>query len=1366
MMIRRATLGVVLLVVAGVLAGCTPDTTPPSVPTGLDARFVSPTQINLTWVASTDNVGVTGYQVFRDGAWLVNATTNGFQDAGLAAGTTYTYAVTAYDGAGNTSAQSTPASATTPADGTPPTVSLTAPVDNATVSGSVTVSADASDDTVVAGVQFLLDGNKLGAEDTTAPYAVAWDTTKTADGPHTLTARARDAATNATTSAPISVTVSNGTSPVAAYAFNDGTGTTAADASGHSLNGTLVNGPTWAAGKYGSAVNFDGVDDFVDLGNPAALRITGSMTVSAWINSAAFPVDDAAVVSKRASGGFQLDTTIDTVPRAIGFKLTSSTGADMLRYGGTPLQLNSWYHIAGVYDANNRTMHVYLNGVLDDGSLVGTVTGSQQNSAANVNIGQRAGGGSGFNGRIDDVRIYNRALTAAEIQSDMSTSLGGSPSDPNPPTVAITAPSPNAQVHDIVNVTEDATDDVGVAGVQLLVDGVATGAEDTAAPYGLAWDTRTVANGAHTLTAVARDAAGNTSTSAPVPVNVANTNFFQNEILATGLELPTAMKFLPDGRMLVVELQGTIVVLPPPYTQPDPTPFLQLTNVGSAGVQQGIYDIALDPNFATNHFYYLFYTAGSPNRDRLSRFTANPTNTGTVPGSEFVLYQDPQDANAEHHGGAITFGNDGKIYFTTGEHFNAADAQSLSSPRGKILRINPDGTIPTDDPFYDGSGPNWDSIWAYGLRNPYRAYYDSPTDRLFIGDVGGNDPANSKEEVDIGKAGANYGWPNSEGDCSAPCTSPLYSYSHNGRDAAITGGFVYHGTQFPSDYQGSYFFADYTQNWIRRLTFDANGNVTGVQNFEPADGSVDGPYGDIVYLVQGPDGALYYVDLGYSDVGGTFGVSKIRRIRYVQSNQPPVAVASANPPSGPAPLAVAFSSAGSVDPEGQPLSYSWAFGDGTTSTAANPSHTYTQPGQYTVRLTVSDGVNSTISTPIAITAGSPPTPAILAPTDGAFFRAADVISFSGTATDSYDGALPASAFTWNIDFLHDGHVHPGIPITGVKNGTFTIPTTGHDFEGNTRYRFTLTVTDSKGLSASTSVIIWPTKVNLTFKTLPAGVTLYLDGIAKVTPFVYDTLVGFNHNIEARDQVVGQTTYTFASWSDGGAQQHVIVVPSGDQSYTATYTTTTTTGPNFVQVNATTPQTPVSTATMSYAQPQTAGDLNVVVVGFNDSTSTITSVSDSAGNVYQLAAPLTRGAGLSQAIYYAANIAGAAANTNVVTIRFSGAVPWADVRIAEYGGIDPAPPLDTTASAAGSGSTASSGSLTTTASNEVIFGAGMTGAAFTGGTNGFTTRLVTQPDADVVEDLFATSTGTYAATASLDSSVNWVMQAVGFRVKGM
>ena len=671
----------------------------------------------------------------------------------------------------------------------------------------------------------------------------------------------------------------------------------------------------------------------------------------------------------------------------------------------------------------------------------------------------------------------------------------------------------------------------------------------------MAWDSRTVANGAHTLTARARDAAGNSTLSAAVPVNVANASSFQNEILATGLNLPTSMLFLPDGRMLVSELPGAIKVLSPPYTVVSPTPFLQLTNVGNdgyAGLQQGIFSIALDPNFATNHYYYVFYTTRTPNRDRLSRFTADATLTTTNLNTEVVLYQDPQDANTEHHGGAIVFGNDGKLYFTTGDHFQGSPSQDLTSPRGKLHRINPNGTVPTDNPFYDGNGPNVDSIWALGLRNPYRAYYDLPTGRLFIGDVGGNDPATSKEEVNLGAAGANYGWPNSEGPCASPCKSPLYSYAHNGRDASITGGFVYHGTQFPSSYQGSYFFADYAQNWIKRLTFDASGNVNGVFNFEPPDGSSDGPYGDIVYLTEGPEGALYYIDLGYSDTSGTFGVSKIRRIRFVSGNQAPIAVGSATPNSGPAPLAVGFSSAGSSDPEGQALTYAWTFGDGGTSTAANPSHTYAQAGQYSARLSVSDGVNTTFSTPISIRVGSPPTATILAPTDGALFRAGDVISFSGDATDPDDGALPASAYTWTIDFLHDGHVHPGASQTGIKSGTFTIPTSGHDFSGNTRYRITLTVTDSTGLTDSRSVLIYPQKVNLSFSTAPAGLTLYLDGIAKTTPFVYDTLIGFSHTVEARNQASGGTSYTFGSWSDGGAQTHTIVVPAADQSYVATF----------------------------------------------------------------------------------------------------------------------------------------------------------------------------------------------------------------------
>jgi len=778
--------------------------------------------------------------------------------------------------------------------------------------------------------------------------------------------------------------------------------------------------------------------------------------------------------------------------------------------------------------------------------------------------------GSGFTSRRSNFgnRTEDKRVTTAGPNSATATQNGAAwvmhmaafkadsaPTDTVAPTAAITAPANMANVSDIVAVSADASDNTGVAGVQFLVDGTAKGPEDTVAPYALSWDSRTVTNGAHTLSVRARDAAGSTTTSAVVNVNVVNTNYFQNEILATGFDLPTTFEFLPDGRMLVGELQGKIKMLPPPYTQPDAALFLQIANIGSAGVQQGIYDIALDPGFATNRYYYVFYTLGSPNHDRVSRFTANATLTGTVAGSEFVLYEDPQDADAEHHGGALNFGNDGKLLFTTGEHFIPQLAQLLTNPRGKVHRINTDGTAPADNPFYDGAGPNIDTIWARGLRNPFRAYYDPPTDRLFIGDVGGNDPATAEEEVNLASRGANFGWPDSEGPCSAPCTSPLIYYPHAGRDASVTGGFVYRGTAFPAAYQGAYFYADYAQNWIRGVTLDAGGTVTGTFNFEPADGSVDGPYGDIVYLAQGPDGALYYADLGYSDDSGTYGVSKIRRIKYVQSNQAPVVNAAAAPASGPAPLEVTFSSAGSSDPEGQPLTYSWTFGDGATSTEANPVHTYATAGAYQARLTVSDGVNSSISPPIAISAGSVPTATILTPTDGSQFQAGDVITYSGDGTDPDDGSLPASAFTWNIDFLHDGHVHPGTPITGTKTGSVTIPTSGHDFTGDTRYRITLTVRDSTGLTSTQSVTVVPQKVNLSFDTVPSGRTLYFDGIAKTTPFVANTLVGFNHTVEARNQIAGSTSYTFSSWSDGGGQQHTITVPSTPQSYTATYTST-------------------------------------------------------------------------------------------------------------------------------------------------------------------------------------------------------------------
>jgi len=1018
-----------------------------------------------------------------------------------------------------------PASA---ADQNPPTVTMTAPAAGAYVRGkSVSLAATAADDVGVTGVQFLLDGaTNVGSRDSSAPYSRKWNTSGVSNGPHTLTARASDAAGNTATSS-VSVIVDN-TPPSGTVVINGGATAT------NSRTATLTLSADDALGTV-SRMRFSNTGTSYSGARAYSTTTTWTLTSGAGAKTVYVQFRDVA-------GNWSTDSSFDTIvldttsPTISGQTVdeisenaatvtwtTDEPSTSLVEYGAT-----TSYGSASPLEPALVTAHRVV------------LTGLAPQTLYNYRVRSRDAAGN------------------ERASGNLTFTTTSGPADQDPPQVVVTAPLEGAQVSDIVSVTADATDDVGVAGVRFLVDDVATGPEDTTAPFVLNWDSRTASNGAHTLTAQARDAAGNTATSASVTVNVSNTSSFQNEILLTGLDLPTTIEFLPDGRMLIAELQGTIHVASFPYTSASPMPFGTISNTGTP-VQQGVMDIALDPDFVTNHYYYVFYTAGTPNRDRLSRFTANAALTGTVAGSETVLYEDPQNADDEHHGGAVNFGNDGKIYFTTGDHFQASPAPLLTSPRGKIHRINPDGTAPTDNPFYDGAGPNVDSIWARGLRNPFRAFYDKPTGRLYVGDVGGNVASSSIEELDVGAAGANYGWPDSEGPCALPCTSPIYSYGHNGRDASITGGFVYRGTQFPSQYRGNYFFADYGQNWIRRLTLDANGNVTGVFNFEPPDGSLDGPYGDIVYLTEGPDGALYYVDLGFDDESGSYGISKIRRIRYLQQDQAPVARSAADPTSGPVPLSVTFASAGSSDPEGQPLTYRWTFGDGTTGSDANPVHLYASAGSFTVRLEVSDGVNTTEAPPIVVNAGQAPVATIGAPTDGSRFRAGDVITFAGSATDPDDGPLQASALVWSVDFLHEGHVHPGPRFTGVTDGSFEIPGSGHDFSGNTRYRIILTATDSDGLQTSESVTIVPDKVNLTLATSPPGLTVYLDGIAHPTPFVYDTLIGFTHTLEARDQ----GNHSFASWSDGGAQTHDVTVPTVDRTFTATYTQTTTLPPGAV-----------------------------------------------------------------------------------------------------------------------------------------------------------------------------------------------------------
>ena len=930
---------------------------------------------------------------------------------------------------------------------------------------------------------------------------------------------------------------------VAAYGLDEGAGTSIGDASGNG-NAGVASGTTWAPiGRYGPALAFDGTSSGVSIADRDSLDLSSGMTLEAWVKPDALSGGSygwRTVVFKESGSdmAYGLYANNDANHPAGHVNIIGEQKA----IGPDQIPLNAWTHLATTYDG--ATLRLYVNGVQVASKAQ---TGEMLATTGPLRLGANSIWGEHFSGLIDEVRIYNRALAVGDIQADMTTPVDGTPRDPDttPPTVQLTSPAAGATVTGTVNVTANASDDRGVAGVQFKLDGADLGSADTSAPYSAQWDASAATTGSHTLTAVATDGAGNTATSAPVTVTVpASTSpRFVNDRVIVGLDEPTVMTFAPDGRMFVAERDGTIWVVPAGGNQVLPTPFLQIPNVANDN-ERGLLGLTLDPDFAANGYVYAYYTH-STLHNRVSRFTA----TGNVASaaSEYVVWQNPAQANVWHQGGDIHFGPDGDLYISVGDHLDSTSAPDLESYNGKILRVTRDGAAPADNPFYDGAGPNLDAIWARGLRNPFRFTIDPATGRVIIGDVG----EGAREEVDLGAAGANYGWPTCEGPCGRTgMTDPIFSYPHNGSDASITGGFVYRGTQFPAEYQGEYFYADYAQNWIKRLTIDDAGTVTATHDFEPPDGSSNGPYGDIVDLAQGPDGSLWYVDMGpfQNDNAGA-----VRRIRNANADQPPTAVAAASPTSGKAPLTVAFSSAGSADPEGRPLTYRWDFGDGATSTAANPSHTYASSGRYTARLTVSDGAQDTASDPLSITVGSPPVPRILAPTDGSTFRAGDVITYSGDATDSEDGTLPSSALSWKIVFHHDTHIHPVMDNTPGATGTVTIPTSGHSFRGDTSYELVLTATDSDGLQASRSVTIRPQKANLTIASSPAGMSVNVDGIATTTPVTIDELVGFQLTLDAPSP---QSGYTFSSWSDGGARSHTVTVPAGGQTITATYSAST------------------------------------------------------------------------------------------------------------------------------------------------------------------------------------------------------------------
>lgn len=490
---------------------------------------------------------------------------------------------------------------------------------------------------------------------------------------------------------------------------------------------------------------------------------------------------------------------------------------------------------------------------------------------------------------------------------------------------------------------------------------------------------------------------------------------------------------------------------------------------------------------------------------------------------------------------------------------------------GSIIRINPDtGLAAPGNPLLSSTDLNARRIVAHGLRNPMRFDFRPGTNELWVGDVGWSAWEEINRIVSPTAGVTNFGWPCYEGSAkqsgydandlsicenlyaagSSAVAAPYYAYHHSEKvvagescgtgSSSLTGMSFYEEGNYPPEYDGALFFADYSRKCVWAMLPGANGLPDPGETVTFASG-----YGT-TRLQTGPGGDIFAVD---------YDNGRIIRYVYNGTNNPPTAIINADPTSGPSPLTVTFDGTASNDADGDALTYAWDLdGDGQydDSTAATVQYTYTGSRTVIARLRVSDaqGGIGTATTEIAV-ANGPPTATITAPTPATKWKVGDTISFAGTATDAEQGTLPGSALTWALIMNHcpsDCHAHQITTMTG-SSGTFTAP----DHEYPSYLELKLTARDAGGLTSVKSVRLDPQTVGLTFATQPAGMKLTYFSKTVGTPSTSTAIVGSNGSLSADLlQPSAGKLYRFASWSDGGARNHNFTAPATPTTYTATY----------------------------------------------------------------------------------------------------------------------------------------------------------------------------------------------------------------------
>jgi glucose/arabinose dehydrogenase/PKD repeat protein len=540
--------------------------------------------------------------------------------------------------------------------------------------------------------------------------------------------------------------------------------------------------------------------------------------------------------------------------------------------------------------------------------------------------------------------------------------------------------------------------------------------------------------------------------------------------LVASVPAPSALAFTPDGRLLITSQTGALRVVQDGTLLG--TPALDFGSGICSDNERGLLGIVADPAFAANHFIYLYYTAATASgcMNRVSRFVLSNDNV-VDPSSESILINIPSPGGF-HNGGDVHFGKDGYLYVSVGD--GTLGGRDPSVLLGKILRVTSDGGIPADNPFLGADsarcnltgrtdpGKICQETYSWGLRNPFRIAFDPNASgaRFYINDVG----QNTWEEIDLGQAGADYGWNVREGfcamgsttDCGSPpagMTNPIYAYPHADGCTAITGGaFVPNGI-WPDAYNGSYLFADYLCGTIFQLVPSGSGTFNAT-TFASGFGS-GGPI-TMMFGPSGPMQGLYYTTY----VGG----GQVRRIDFTEpeQNHAPMAAIAADLTSGAPPLTVKFDGSASSDPDSaDTLTYIWDFGDDATpseTTTATVTHVYSTAGTFTATLTVRDNHGAT-STPATVqiqvaTANRTPTAVITATVPSG--PAPVTVTFDGSASSDPD-AGDTLTYIWGFG-------------DGSASSETTTATVNHLYLGAGTFTATLSVRDDHGATSAPATV--------------------------------------------------------------------------------------------------------------------------------------------------------------------------------------------------------------------------------------------------------------------------------------------------------